>query len=558
MNKNDLHRTMQSAVLVDQMFVLIVESLDNFDHSGVVSTFTPLLKPAAPWTTQLIENWDMCSACIWHFDNMDFRCILSEEGQVNIYGPGGKPDRTFQIPDAGVFRPGAAGYGYVNRIRAIGQGLYVCGANRQVYRYQPGERNPLSGQFVDVAGAMRQPPLGKAPSQQGPEFSAWADKDIVMFNDIAGTSEQDIYAVGDQTAHFDGQVWRPIALPVINETMHVVKVFDAQRVLIGGSNGYLFMGNAREGFRNISHLDDNATITGLEWFDDRLFVATDKGIFTYEPQSQRLQRFATGLEPELQDAHLLEAKDGVLWSFGYKDLAYWDSADGNRLWVRVHHPDNARIGQAQARPAASTVALAQQQTENAAQASVLALPAWLEQTPKAQGGAATRGLPDIAALLALVGHSGVGGRILDLLQPYGAQPAELLQINRKQRYSVSLPKLGLTLVMQYKGPKQSQEQAIGQPAHWALAEIALLAVGNWPWSGPWPGGLDPSQPAILEQARGIWGHETTSQGLHTSFFVDGSYGAQWVIELELTPQLQRLKHLKVMHLGEYLPWQASV
>lgn len=47
----------------------------------------------------------------------------------------------------------------------------------------------------------------------------------------------------------------------------------------------------------------------------------------------------TGLTPELQDAHVLEAKDGVLWSFGFKDLAWFDG----KQWTRVDHPDNPPI-----------------------------------------------------------------------------------------------------------------------------------------------------------------------------------------------------------------------
>jgi hypothetical protein len=45
------------------------------------------------------------------------------------------------------------------------------------------------------------------------------------------------------------------------------------------------------------------------------------------------------------DAHLLEAKEGVLLSFGCKDLAYLDSADGNQQWVRGRQPDNPRLDQ---------------------------------------------------------------------------------------------------------------------------------------------------------------------------------------------------------------------
>lgn len=42
-------------------------------------------------------DWTVISICIWN----DYRCVLSREGNVNLYGPGGSPDRTYQIPDAG-------------------------------------------------------------------------------------------------------------------------------------------------------------------------------------------------------------------------------------------------------------------------------------------------------------------------------------------------------------------------------------------------------------------------------------------------------------------------
>jgi hypothetical protein len=150
------------------MQAFFVDALDYAEREGYEISFTSIYQPNEipndPWGGKPYTDHQLVSCCHWpHLPSgIDFRCVLSEEGMVNVYGPGGKPDRTFQIPEAGVFGSGAAGYGYVQRIRAIGDGLYVCGAHRQVYRYLPGERNPLSGRWANIAGPMRQPPLGRA------------------------------------------------------------------------------------------------------------------------------------------------------------------------------------------------------------------------------------------------------------------------------------------------------------------------------------------------------------------------------------------------------------
>lgn len=541
-------------VCLGPQLVLLATGMDHFDRED--SAFTRFAyfdrnDIAEPWGFTDCPGTTYASLTLWRHE---IRVALEEEGRVLFFTRDSRRDTKAQIPDTGVFRPGAAGYGYVTRIRAIGQGLYVCGAHRQVYRYEPGARNVLSGRFVDIAGPMRQPPLSKPAAAEGPEFSAWAAQDIVQFNDIDGSSEADLYATGDQTAHFDGRQWRPVALPVVQETMHVVKVLGEGRVLIGGSNGYLLAGNAQEGFRNISHLDDNATITGLEHFNEQLFVATDKGLFTYDGASTRLRPVVTGLQPELQDAHLLQAMDGVLWSFGYKDLAYWDSAGGNQTWVRVHHPDNPRIGQAAVRVAASTAALAAEKADAAVADAPEPIPAWIAQTAQAAAPLAAHALPDLRGILARIGHKGAGRFLLEQLAPYGMTAEQLLRIQRKQRYSVVLAQLGLELVLQYQGPKRSEAEALQQPQHWGLAQIVLQAQGNTSWPGAWPGGLQPMRTDIVAQARQVWGEESAAQGVHVSFFVDGAHGAQCVVDLECGQAMSRLVRLSVMHLGGYLPW----
>jgi hypothetical protein len=268
------------------------------------------------------------------------RCILSREGEVNLYGPGGKPDHVYQIPEAGVFGDAAIGLGYVNRIRAIGDHLYVCGQSRQVYRFEQNTPNPASGKWRDVAGPMRQPPMPEPPDDADDEtLNRWLDdNDAVDLVDIEGPSEDDIYAVGDECWHWDGARWHQLPLPV-DEPLAAIKVVSAEQVFIAGHNGTLLAGNARSGFRNLSRIEDNQNFTGIEWFAGKLFLASNFGLFAYDPRHGRIEPYRTGLAPDLRDTHVLEARDGVLWSFGFKDLAWFDG----KTWTRVDHPDNPPI-----------------------------------------------------------------------------------------------------------------------------------------------------------------------------------------------------------------------
>lgn len=337
MNK-DLFRTIQCACLIDQNMPLLGETLDTFEGNSVISTFAPQLRPNSPWRSQIVENWIIVSVALWK--KYLLRCILSREGDVNLYGPGGKPDHVYQIPETGVFGDAAIGLGYVNRIRVIGDHLYVCGQSRQVYRFEQNGPDLASGKWRDVAGIMRQSPMPEPPDNADDEMlNRWLDdNDAVDLVDIDGPSENDIYAVGDECWHWDGTRWHPLLLPV-DEPLAAIKVMSSEQVFIVGHNGTLLVGNARSGFRNLSSIEDNQNFTDIEWFDEKLFLASNFGLFTYDPRHARIEPCRTSLAPDLRDTHVLEAKDGVLWSFGFKDLAWFDG----KTWTRVDHPDNPPI-----------------------------------------------------------------------------------------------------------------------------------------------------------------------------------------------------------------------
>lgn len=335
-------KTIQAGAAIGNGSVLLAETLDYAQKHGhditFVSGYAPKQLPHDPWRVLPYEGWFVVSVAL--FEKYALRCVLSREGQVRLYGPGGKPDHRMQIPEAGVFGDAAVGLGYVNRLRAIGSTLMVCGQSRQVYRLEWNGDDPGQGSWADMAGPMRQQPMTEPPDETDEAaFDAWLDaNDAIDLVDINGPNESDVYAVGDEAWHWNGFEWRQIALPS-DEPLAAIKVISPRDVVLVGHNGTLLRGNAVEGFRDLSSVDDNQNFTGVEWFENRLYLASNTGLFIYDDASRRIQPYRTTLKPELQDTHQLEVRDGVLWSFGFKDLAHFDG----KVWTRVHHPDNPPI-----------------------------------------------------------------------------------------------------------------------------------------------------------------------------------------------------------------------
>lgn len=346
-SRKKYQRTFQTGTALNSRICMLVATCDDLVRDGyedfsVVDTFAPghpNPDDGTDWWSQPYRSQLLVSADIWLGPNL--RCVLSREGQVNLYGPGGSPDHTYQIPEAGVFVETANDLGYVNRIRAVGDQLYVCGQSRQVYRFEWDGKDLATGRWVDIAGAMRQPPMPAPPDDDADEdaFDAWLDdNNAIDLVDINGPDANDLYAVGDETWHWNGETWRQLSLPT-DEPLAAIKVLNPNEIVLAGHNGSLLWGNARDGFRDLSRVEDNQNFTAVEWFDGRLFLASNFGLFTYDPATQRIERYRTTLSRDLVDTHHLEAKDGILWSFGFKDLAYFDGT----TWIRVDHPDNPPI-----------------------------------------------------------------------------------------------------------------------------------------------------------------------------------------------------------------------
>ncbi|GKT19681.1 hypothetical protein AVHY2522_23360 [Acidovorax sp. SUPP2522] len=254
--------------------------------------------------------------------------VLSEEGDVRYIGD--HDPLLEKIPGAGVFSADAEGWGYLADIQQIGDCLYACGYKGQVYK----RHGPNNWQHMD-AGLLQD--------------TRTTREQCIALSVINGPHESAIYAAGYQHAEwlppkaffFDGAQWREIELPPVADRIVNMYVESEARIWMCGSNGTLLLGNAEDGFKSLSSVDDNQLFTSVCKFQDKIYLASNMGLFVYDPADHGagIQKVVTDLQPDLQDANIVDSYDKVLWSIGPKDIARFDG----KRWERIDHPDNLPI-----------------------------------------------------------------------------------------------------------------------------------------------------------------------------------------------------------------------
>lgn len=253
-------------------------------------------------------------------------CALSKEGEIDLYSNNEDVSVFEKIPDAGV-RTGL--YGALSHLREIGTALFACGQRGQVYR-----------RFGDNDWRHVDQGLLLEPVTDTSDLNAFLDNllDGPNLNCIDGFHEEDLYVVGDSGGawHYDGKAWRQLKLAT-DEHLQWVRCYGTNEVWICGYNGALLKGNARDGFINVSAVEDNSTYWCLAKFEDRIYLSTEAGLEVFD--GQHIRAVSTGLKPELQDGWRVDVADGRLWTFGPKDMAWFDG----QTWTRIQDPDNPPI-----------------------------------------------------------------------------------------------------------------------------------------------------------------------------------------------------------------------
>jgi photosystem II stability/assembly factor-like uncharacterized protein len=233
---------------------------------------------------------------------------LGQDGKV--YGTiSGGGDFFEQITDAGT---GKGKYGYVTQIREIASDVYVCGDQGQVYKRSAG-----GWAHIDVGLLHKE-----------------RRRHDISHNSIDGTAPDNIYVVGDygRIFYYDAHKWQDISYET-NLSLQRVKCVGSEEIFVCGEHGLLLQGN-RNGWKVIGDPELDATIWDLEMFNNKLYLAVEDKLMAYD--GIKISEVDTKLTPPI-DAYHLSSRNGVLWSIGENDLAFFDG----KKWVRVVHPDNA-------------------------------------------------------------------------------------------------------------------------------------------------------------------------------------------------------------------------
>ena len=314
--------------VVEDDYIYVATQLEDLNprdyaHTRMVVYEGRRSKADHPWFYHDLEC-NIVSVCVKKATQSEGRrlCALSKEGEIEIYSNLTGTGSMEKIKDAGLRLMGYQGggvTGYVTHIREIGGHLYVCGASGQVYRRQYGGWG--WDHFDDGL------------------FSPLTDPQVDMvntFNCIDGNGERDLYVVGDDGVafHHDGRQWRRLDTGT-DEHLLWVRCYGPGEVYICGKNGVLLKGSARGGFTDVSALTDNHTWWCLSKFKDQVYLAASAGLYAWDGQSIKPVR--SGLEPEIE-TYRLDCDDKALWSFGAKDLTFFNG----QHWQRIHHPDNPR------------------------------------------------------------------------------------------------------------------------------------------------------------------------------------------------------------------------
>jgi hypothetical protein len=312
------------------------------DADDVGTPFTRLLRLRdGDWTTLDMPQHTESMCQFRHPSGRASLCVMSRGGDLLDVEDGIRS----RIEDP-TMRGSQHQLGFLNKLRQVGDTLYAAGAGGQVYRRETGgdwrvlDEALLDGPRADSDWTLefaRNPALLADPDRHSQLLARLDAESAKLFWALAGEAENAIYVCGERTDgllyFWDGVRFTACELPTKGSLRDVLIAPDGV-VWICGRDGLLLRGRGRD-FEVVLDLGHEPRFASLAWFEDHLYLGSSSGPHgLYVLDNGEAAAVSTGLSPEPEDAHTIEAVDGVLWVVGMKDLARFDG----RRWERIAVP----------------------------------------------------------------------------------------------------------------------------------------------------------------------------------------------------------------------------
>lgn len=260
------------------------------------------------WRDSQWAHWPITNAvaglCAVEKPELNILC-LGTHGEVSVIKA---PPNATEYVDT--FDDGPSNLPQLRCVRVVGDHAYAAGMARRVYRREgPGHWRPID-QGVRV-------PRSKQTGAAG-------------FQAIDGTSENAIFAVGNhgETWFYDGRKWTQEQSPT-DVTLTALKVVGKD-VYAAGMAGTLLRRHGGK-WQLIPQDKTREDFWALAELSGQVYASTYDGNFTLG--DGQVRRVEMSLERKVTTGYL-DAKDGVLWSVGEKDLVYTDG----KTWKTVPRP----------------------------------------------------------------------------------------------------------------------------------------------------------------------------------------------------------------------------
>lgn len=191
-------------------------------------------------------------------------------------------------------------------IKSIGKSIFAVGMARQVYRRM------AANSWIQF--------------NQGAEITT-EEEIFCGFRSIDGIDENCLYAVGllGEIWHFNGGTWRKLDSPT-NMRLDQVRYVSPELVYACGAGGTIIRGHC-DSWVPVEQDVTDGNLWGMEPFDGKVYFADSTAVYVLDGED--FSKVDMKLSQPVTTSYL-QAKDGVLYSLGSRDLVRFDGQSWSR------------------------------------------------------------------------------------------------------------------------------------------------------------------------------------------------------------------------------------